>query len=426
MNRALVAACVAFVGCQPGAKGDPGPQGPAGPQGSMGASGPQGGPGPQGPPCPAGDAGPAGPPGQNGPPGQAVVLAAADGGSLVVDGGVVIVAGPHGPQGQQGPAGQALFVFVADGGSAVVDGGVIVVAGPVGAQGVQGPAGQSVVGSSEPAGTNCASGGVRLVSASGNAFVCNGAQGTPGQSVGFGVEPPGANCAAGGVRLIGAGGTSIVCNGPQGGQGQPGAQGQPGQALFIFGADGGSAVVDGGVVIVAGPQGVQGVAGPPGGIRVTGPDGGLLGYFTGTDYFAVAPGCYTGVADYSARAVSSFAQLCWTLPNCSGSAIMPSLSLPFSDGTTGPYRNTTPVGRCFYGGVRNGSGVLVARFHRLVMPLRRTTSLVSACSTFAPSGTWTCNPVTVAPMVGWPVEEVDQSLVPTDFPPIDDGVTVGP
>ncbi len=228
MNRLLVAACAVLVGCQPGAKGDPGPQGPAGPQGSMGASGPQGGPGAQGP---SGDAGPAGPPGMNGPPGQVVVLAAADGGSLVVDGGVVIVAGPAGPAGSAGP---------------------------------QGTAGQSVVGSSEPAGSNCSGGGVRLVSASGTAYVCNGAQGPPGQSVGFAVELPGTTCPAGGVRLIASSGTSIVCNGPHGGQGQPGAQGQPGQALFVFAADGGSAAIDGGVVVVAGPQGPQGIAGPPG------------------------------------------------------------------------------------------------------------------------------------------------------------------
>lgn len=220
-----------------------------------------------------------------GPPGQVVVLTASDGGSLAFDGGVVIVAGPAGPQ---GPAGQTLFVL-ADGGSVAVDGGIVVVAGPPGPQGTPG---QSVVGSSEPAGSNCSAGGVRLVTASGSAFVCNGAQGTPGQSVGFGVEPPGTNCAAGGVRLVGASGTSIVCNGPQGAQGQQGIQGQPGQALFVFAADGGSAAIDGGVVIVAGPIGP---AGPQGiGPAVVGrfDDGGIAAVLFGEVYFNPRNGCF--------------------------------------------------------------------------------------------------------------------------------------
>lgn len=269
----LVAVVLNLVACTSGPQG---PQGPTGPQGDAGIQGPAG------PPGPAGDAGPQGPMGAMGVPGQVVVLAAADGGALVVDGGVVIVAGPQGPV---GPAGQVVVVSTVDGGTIVVDGGVAIVAGPVGAQGVQGSAGQSVVGSSEPAGTNCAAGGVRLVSASGTAFVCNGAQGAPGQSVGFAVENPGTTCPAGGVRLIGATGTSVVCNGTQGTQGQQGIQGQPGQALFVFAADGGSAAIDGGVVVVAGPQGGQGIPGAPGGIRVVYADGGSPGYLFGPTWF---------------------------------------------------------------------------------------------------------------------------------------------
>ncbi len=142
MNRLLVAACAVLVGCQQGPKGDTGAQGPAGPPGVMGSSGQQGIPGPAGP---RGDAGETGPAGMNGAPGQVVVLVAVDGGSVVVDGGVAIVAGPQGAQGQQGAPGQALFVFAADGGSAVVDGGVVVVAGPVGPAGPRALGGARIV-----------------------------------------------------------------------------------------------------------------------------------------------------------------------------------------------------------------------------------------------------------------------------------------
>ncbi len=129
MNRYFVAACVAFVGCQQGPKGDTGAQGVAGPPGPTGSNGQQGIPGPQGP---AGDAGPQGP---TGIAGQVVVLVAADGGSVVVDGGIVIVAGPQGPPGQQGAQGapgQVVIISTVDGGTIVIDGGVAIVAGPAG------------------------------------------------------------------------------------------------------------------------------------------------------------------------------------------------------------------------------------------------------------------------------------------------------
>lgn len=230
MNRIVVfGAALLVCGCTAsGPKGDQGPVGPPGPQGSMGTAG------------------------------QVVVLAAADGGLLIVDGGVVLASGPP------GPPGSVVVVSTIDGGAISIDGGIVIVSGPAGPQGVQGTPGQSVIGSSEPAGTNCATGGVRLVSSGGSAFVCNGAQGAAGQSVGFAVEPPGTTCPTGGVRLIAAVGTSVVCNGTTGIQGQQGVQGVPGQALFVFAADGGTAILDGGVVLVAGPRGAQGPPGPPG------------------------------------------------------------------------------------------------------------------------------------------------------------------
>lgn len=230
-----------------------------------------------------------------GAPGQVVVLATADGGALILDAGVVIVAGPPGPAGPSGPPGQVVVVSAVDGGMVVVDGGVAIVAGPAGPQGAQGPqglSGQSVVGSSEPTGLNCAAGGVRLVSASGTAFVCNGVQGTPGQSVGFAVENPGTTCPAGGVRLIGASGTSVVCNGPAGAQGQPGLQGPPGQALFVFAADGGSAAIDGGVVVVAGPSGPVGPQGIGPAVVSRFDDGGVAAVMFGDLYFSPRNGCF--------------------------------------------------------------------------------------------------------------------------------------
>lgn len=241
----LVVAVVALFGCQPvqgerGEKGDRGPQGErglpgdAGEKGDVGAQGvmgdagergpigPQGVQGPVGPQGEQGRVGPQGPQGmsgQNGDPGSVVVLVAADGGSLTVDGGVVIVAGPQGPRGDPG---SVLLLVVADGGSASFDGGIAVIAGPVGPQGVQGAAGVSVVGSSIGASTECPFGGVRYDGASGSSYVCNGA---------------------------------------------------PGQVLLIHVADGGAAEFDGGLLVVTGPLGPTGSQGAVGATGESGPVG---------------------------------------------------------------------------------------------------------------------------------------------------------
>jgi hypothetical protein len=107
--------------------------------------------------------GPAGPQGPEGPPGTDYDVAVADGGTLTLDGGVVVVEGPagaQGPQGAEGPQGRAgpegppgtatYVVTLADGGTLRVDGGVIVVEGPGGATGPAGPTGSP--GPSGPAG----------------------------------------------------------------------------------------------------------------------------------------------------------------------------------------------------------------------------------------------------------------------------------
>lgn len=410
MKRVLAGVVLVLAACTSGPqgpKGDPGPQGPVGPQGDAGV---QGAVGPQGP---AGDAGPQGPMGAMGAPGQVVVLASADGGALVVDGGVVIVAGPV------GPPGQVVVVSTVDGGTIVVDGGVAIVAGPAGPQGVQGMAGQSVVGSSEPAGTNCATGGVRLVSASGTAYVCNGAQGTAGQSVGFAVENPGTTCPAGGVRLIGASGTSIVCNGTPGAQGQQGIQGQPGQALFVFAADGGSAAIDGGVVIVAGPQGTQGVAGPPGGIRLVATDGGLVGYSTGTDYWISAAGCFVGIQGLSPVIGSLRAPVCFASLDCTGQPYAVNTEVQQVSGQTlfGP-------GRCFLGGRRTAPTAYEARYFRYENPIGLVAVEIQTCIV-GPVGSFQCvaNPATDAYLL---TEVPFEAVVPAVYPPVGYRFSIGP
>lgn len=425
MRRAvLLAGVLSLVGCTSGPqgpKGDPGPQGPVGPQGDAGV---EGAVGPQGP---AGDAGPQGPMGAMGAPGQVVVLASADGGALVVDGGVVIVAGPAGPV---GPPGQVVVVSTVDGGTIVVDGGVAIVAGPAGPQGVPGVAGQSVVGSSESAGTNCASGGVRLVSASGTAYVCNGAQGTAGQSVGFAVENPGTTCPAGGVRLIGASGTSIVCNGTPGAQGQQGIQGQAGQALFVFASDGGSAAIDGGVVIVAGPQGTQGIAGPPGGIRVIGSDGGLFGYSTGTDYYSTEHSCFIGLTGLSPRVSDSTMTVCYQSSDCTGVPYAPSTNInvqyPHLSGQGQPPIAVNGVGRCFSAAQREATGIpLALRPVRFSMPITPITITVGSCA----NSVLTCSAATVSGPL-FRLEEVSWVVNGGGYPPspgsFGDGLTISP
>ena len=99
-----------------GELGTVGPVGPIGPMGLEGAMGPKGEKGDQGDVLVLDGGTMVGPKGDTG---TVTVISAADGGSLTVDGGIVIVAGPAGPIGLLGPA------------------------GPAGQQGQQGPAGNT-------------------------------------------------------------------------------------------------------------------------------------------------------------------------------------------------------------------------------------------------------------------------------------------
>ncbi len=140
-SLALMSGCQETKGSS-GAKGDPGPKGD------------QGAPGPQG------------------LPGQVIVLAAADGGSMVVDGGLVIVSGPP------GPPGAVVVLNAADGGTIEVSGGVAYVVGPAGIQGASGAQG--------PAGIPGAQGPQGQPGAQGSA----GAPGSPGQPGPLGPSGP--------------------------------------------------------------------------------------------------------------------------------------------------------------------------------------------------------------------------------------------
>lgn len=199
-------AVAALIGCtQAGPKGDPGPDGQPGPQGPNGGKGEPG------------DVG------SEGPPGQVVLIAAADGGFVTVDGGLVIVAGPIGPQGPQG------------------------VQGPPGDAGAEGP---------------------------------QGTQGPPGDA------------------------------GPQGPQG---GKGDPGSVVVISAADGGSLVVDGGLVIVAGPPGPLNVP------ILRSVDGGVVGYVTGDEVYVIATQCFmdfTGeiLTPRASTPITSY----WTNADCTG------------------------------------------------------------------------------------------------------------
>lgn len=95
-NLFLAGVCLGAIACPAGPKGDPGPDGP------KGDPGPRGEPGAKGDRGDRGEKGDAGEPGPKGDPGQVVVIASADGGSVVVDGGLAIVTGPRGPAGSSG------------------------------------------------------------------------------------------------------------------------------------------------------------------------------------------------------------------------------------------------------------------------------------------------------------------------------------
>lgn len=112
-----VMALAFFASCTGGPKGEPGATGS---KGDIGNAGPQGDPGPVGPKGDLGMTGPAG------PTGAVSVLSAADGSTVTIDGGVVIISGQPGQQGPVGASGPA---------------GPIGSTGPAGATGPTGPTG---------------------------------------------------------------------------------------------------------------------------------------------------------------------------------------------------------------------------------------------------------------------------------------------
>lgn len=406
-----------------------------------------------------GDAGPAGQQGPQGPqgvPGTVVVLTPADASVLIVDGGIAFVVGPQGPGGAQGPQGEQgpqgargelTLLEVADGGRIAIDGGIVIVEGPVGPQGPAGPQGvpgvrgadgQSVAGVSVGATVDCPYGGVRYDSATGSHFVCNGApgsvlvvdvadggslkfdggllvvagpqgavgpvgpqgdagaRGADGQSVTATAVGPSSQCPYGGVKYDSASGSHYVCNGA------------PGQVVVLAAADGGSLEVDGGLVIVSGPQGLagvngavgatgatgaqgqmgpQGAAGPPGGVRILHPDGGLVGLMTSpTVFWHAAYECF--IPPRSGALVVAVDFIEFDGPDCTGNAF-------YSGGTPSSTMNGAPpdlLMSCFY---LPSTGPGMGRFGRMEHPrvavsttirsvASRTVNWSGACSNNAP------------------------------------------
>lgn len=212
----VVVAGLWVAGChredEVGEAGAPGVSGERGPAGPAGESGPEGEPGPGGP---AGVQGPAG------------SVSAGDGGEVV---------------GPTGAPGDGRRIVTIDGGSLHLDGGVVVVAGPQGAMGAPG-----------------AAGGVGAMGPPGAA----GATGSAGTSAQLSALPPGAQCPNGGVLVAGAGGGFPACSGASGANGPVGAVGPPGPA----GGQGPQGAA--GVVGASGPAGATGSTGPvgPGGVQ---------------------------------------------------------------------------------------------------------------------------------------------------------------
>lgn len=106
MKRSTVCLCLlSLAACPSAVKGDQGPKGETGAQGPKGDTGPQGSKGEPGDAGPVGEQGPAGDAGSQGPkgdPGQVIIVAASDGGTVAVDGGIAIIQGPMGLPGADG------------------------------------------------------------------------------------------------------------------------------------------------------------------------------------------------------------------------------------------------------------------------------------------------------------------------------------
>ena len=225
--------------------------------------------------------------------------------------------------------------------------------------------------------------------------------------------------------------------GPAGSKGDQGAAGTPGPAgplVVLSSEDGGSVFIDGGVAIVAGPQGATGAtgvagpigasgtdgptgapgpagpAGPPGatgpsaGVLVMGVDGGVQGILAGRIYFDRQAHCGMDVSSGGPPV-----QLCWTNPDCTGTPYVQGLN--YNDGTL-----TSPslVGLCFFG---NGNQSLGGWF-RLAEPIQRVPAQLWSCYRYNQS---ICDLRTTPLASAYPI--VRLSLPVPSFPP-DDGFSL--
>ncbi len=190
-----------------GAAGAQGPQGEVGPQGFAGVQGPVGAMGPVGP---QGASGPAGLSGSQGAPGPAGV------------------AGPQGVKGLNWAGTWNYLVQYAQDDAVEVNGSsYVALVNPV--LGAQPPTGQwallAAAGAAGPPGVQGERGYAGLPGSQGPVGVAGpqgpeGPQGAPGQSVAVLQVPPDPSaCPLGGARILSAAGEALVCNGSSGGSG---------------------------------------------------------------------------------------------------------------------------------------------------------------------------------------------------------------
>jgi hypothetical protein len=234
------------------------------------------------------------------------------------------------------------------------------------------------------------------------------------------------------VVLVAADGGSVVVDGGvaivAGPQGQQGVQGPPGQVVVISTVDGGTIVIDGGVAIVTGPAGPAAAAPrAPLGLRVLGPDGGVIAIHTGTDVWSTAHGCFMGLEPFTPGTASrTRVGACWTNPDCTGDAYVNGIEV-----NLGPNGSGLPTwtgvsylalaDRCLQTiAIRQASGAAVG-IHKIRFPALPAVTGLSLFSCTAPNSQL-CVVQQTPVQTGVRLETIDAGLLPT----LDDTLRIEP